>query len=382
MLGFRPGVVSVVLVNFRGAEDTIAAISHLGALDWPQERLEIVVVENGSGDDSAERIRAAAPHVVLVVSKKNEGFAGGCNRGVAASYGEFVAFLNNDARPAADWVSAAVDRFAESDDIGAVASRVLDWEGKTVDYIGSAMTWFGMGYKPFTAEPIPKTPEVRSDVLFGTGSAMFVRRSVYDSLGGFDERFFMFFEDVDLGWRLNLRGWRFAYEPRSLAYHKHHASMDAFGSHAETYLLERNALFTLYKNLEEKALLKAPPATMALSVRRAVTRAGLDSGSYDLRVGGGGTDAAQPVSKQAVAALYAIDQFTEHLPGLTRDRAVVQASRKVSDVMLWRLFGVVDAPIYDAKKFLDGYAKIVSAFDVTEPRRGARVLVVTGDPIG
>lgn len=382
MPGLRTGVVSVILVNFRGAADTIDAIGHLGALDWPADRLEIVVVENGSGDDSAERIRAAAPHVSLVVSPTNDGFAGGCNRGVAASSGEFVAFLNNDARPDADWVSAAVNKFAESKSIGAVASRVLDWDGKLVDYIGSAMTWYGMGYKPETAMPVPKTPDVSQDVLFGTGAAMFVRRAVYDALGGFDERYFMFYEDVDLGWRLNLLGWRFAYEPASLAYHKHHASMNAFGSHAETYLLERNALFTLYKNLEDAALLEALPAAMALSVRRAMTRANLDSTSYDLRAGGGGPDQEQSVSKQALAALFAMDQFTDHLPELERARAKVQETRTVSDAMIWRLFGQVDAPIYHSKSFIEGYENLVASFSVTEPKTSARVLVITGDPIG
>src|SRR4051794_6723017 len=117
----RPGVVSVVLVNFRGTDDTLTAIEHLGRLDWPADRLEIVVVENASGDDSAERIRSAAPHAVLIVSKENLGFAGGCNLGVRNASGEYVAFLNNDAKPDAGWVRAAVERFESSAAVGAVA---------------------------------------------------------------------------------------------------------------------------------------------------------------------------------------------------------------------------------------------------------------------
>ncbi|AWB88638.1 glycosyltransferase [Salinibacterium hongtaonis] len=378
----RPGVVSVVLVNFRGTDDTIEAIGHLGQINWPQEKLEIVVVENGSGDDSAERIRAAAPHVKLVISKTNDGFAGGCNRGVAASSGEFVALLNNDARPDKQWIRAAVDKFGQDDAIGAVASRVLDWEGNLVDYIGSAMTWYGMGYKPFTAEPIPKTPDVPQDVLFGTGSAMFVRRSVYDALGGFDERYFMFFEDVDFGWRLNLRGWRFAYEPESLAFHKHHASMAEFGSYKETYLLERNALYTLYKNLDERALHEALPAAIALSIRRGISRSELDSTDFDLRKPGGDGEPTIEVPKQAVSAMFAIDQFTEHLPGLRKSRDEIQTTRTISDSMLWRLFGEVDAPVYQAESYLDGYTNLVTAFDVLEPAQRTRVVIVTGDPIG
>jgi GT2 family glycosyltransferase len=378
----RPGVVSVVLVNFRGTSDTLEAIGHLRALDWPQERLEIVVVENGSGDDSAARLKAEAGDITLIVSKTNHGFAGGCNLGVASSSGEYVAFLNNDARPDAAWVSAAVARFEESPAIGAVASRVLDWDGVLVDYIGSAMTWYGMGYKPFTAEPIPRKPEVPGDVLFGTGSAMFVRRSVYDALGGFDERYFMFFEDVDLGWRLTLRGWRFVYEPGSLAFHKHHASMASFGPYKETYLLERNALFTLYKNLSDEALAQVLPAALALSVHRGVTRGKLDSESFDLRRPGGDDEESIAISKQTVSGLFAIDQFVEQLPSLKKSRDEVQASRTVPDARVWSLFGLADAPVIQDDDFVRGYENIVEAFDVTQPPLGRRVLVITGDPIG
>ncbi|MBK4346465.1 glycosyltransferase [Lacisediminihabitans changchengi] len=378
----RPGVVSVVLVNYKGTDDTIEAIGNLGRLDWPSDRLEIVVVENASGDNSEERIRAAAPHVTVVVSPKNLGFAGGCNLGVAESSGEFVALLNNDARPDALWVRTAVERFAESASIGAVASRVLDWEGNLVDYIGSAMTWYGMGYKPDTAEAIPATPDLPKDVLFGTGSAMFVRRSVYDELEGFDERYFMFFEDVDLGWRLNLRGWRFAYEPRSLAYHKHHASMKEFGSYKETYLLERNALFTLYKNMDEKNLAEALPAAMALSVRRAIARGKIDSSAFDLRKPGGDSESDIEIPKITVSALYAIDQFVERLPSLRAARDQIQATRTVSDSRIWRLFGEADAPVYQDEDYLRGYENIVTVFDVADPPIATRVLIITGDPIG
>lgn len=381
MVTQRPGVVSVVLVNFRGATDTIEAIESLGRLDWPSELLEVIVVENGSGDDSAERIRTAAPHVKLVISKTNDGFAGGCNKGVAASAGEFVALLNNDARPDPGWVRAAIEKFAESPRVGAVASRVLDWDGNLVDYIGSAMTWYGMGYKPLTAEPVPSSPEVPRDVLFGTGSAMFVRRSVYGELGGFDERYFMFFEDVDFGWRLNLRGLRFAYEPRSLAYHKHHASMDSFGSYQETYLLERNALYTLYKNLGDDLLREALPAALLLSTRRAIARGGLDSTSFDLRKPSG--NAASDVSKLTLAALFAADQFVEELPGLRQSRDEIQAGRSVPDSRIWRLFGEADAPVfYQNEDYLRGYEHLVSVFDVTEPPLSTNVLIITGDPIG
>lgn len=377
----KPGLVSVVLVNFRGADDTITAIRYLRELDWPAERLEIVVVENASGDDSAARIRAAHPDIVLIESTKNLGFAGGCNLGVAKSRGEYIAFLNNDARPDAAWISAAVARFDESPRIGGVASRVLDWEGEKVDYIGAALTWYGMGYKPDTSGPIPARDPGRHDVLFGTGSAMFVRRSVYDELGGFDESYFMFFEDVDLGWRLNLLGHRFVYEPASLAFHKHHASMTSFGAHKETLLLERNALATLYKNFSDETLTQALPAAIMLAVRRGMTRGPVDTDSFDLRIPGG-NEPEMTIGRAAVAPLVAIDQFVENLPGLRKSRDRIQSTRVVSDGVIWRLFGYADAPVLQDEDYLRGYENIVSAFDVSERPPTTKVLVITGDPIG
>jgi GT2 family glycosyltransferase/glycosyltransferase involved in cell wall biosynthesis len=380
MSEMKTGVVSVVLVNYRGADDTIEAVANLRGLDWPNERLEIVVVENGSGDDSLERLRAL--DVVLVESETNLGFAGGCNLGVTHATGEIIAFLNNDARPHAGWVRAAMVRFAESPRIAGVASKVLDWDGELVDYIGSAMTWYGMGYKPFTADRVPSNYSDPGRVLFGTGSAMFVRRSVFDELGGFDEDYFMFFEDVDLGWRLNLLGYVFAYEPTSLAYHKHHASMKSFGQFKEQYLLERNALFTMYKNLESDTLNEALPAAMALSVRRGVSKAAIDSTSLDLRKSGGDSEDEISTPKVLLSSVFGIDQFVERLPALSASRKAIQESRKISDSQIWKLFGYADAPVIQNPSFLDGYEKIVTAFDVTERPVATKVLIITGDPIG
>jgi GT2 family glycosyltransferase/glycosyltransferase involved in cell wall biosynthesis len=378
----RTGVVSVVIVNFRGAADTLQAIANVNGLDWPEELLEVIVVENGSGDDSLDVLRARAPHVTIVESSENLGFAGGCNLGVSHSSGEFVAFLNNDAKPDSAWVRAAVARFQASSTVGAVASRVLDWDGELVDFIGSAMTWYGMGYKPFTADPVPQRYEAPARVLFGTGSAMFVRRSVFDELDGFDESYFMFFEDVDLGWRLNLLGYTYAYEPASFAYHKHHASMTSYGPFKEQYLLERNALFTLYKNMEAQHLNEALPAAMALSIRRGMSKTDLSSTSLDLREGGRDDEEMSATPKILLSSVYGIDQFVEQLPALKKTRDQVQSTRRVSDSQIWKLFGIADAPVIQNDYYLEGYEKIVTAFDVSERPPATRVLIVTGDPIG
>jgi len=272
--------------------------------------------------------------------------------------------------------------FSRSSRIGAVASKVLDWVGERVDFIGAALTWFGMGYKPLTGQRVPKGAEAPENVLFGTGSAMFVRRDVFDRLGGFDEKFFMFFEDVDFGWRLNLLGYRFAYEPNSVAYHKHHASMQAFGAYRETYLLERNALFTLFKNVGDEALNMALAGALALAARRAVAKSATDSERFDLRRDDPDESHEAVVSKDALATLYGVDQFVENLDDLRKERERVQSTRVVSDQVIWRLFGETDAPSFGDDRYLRGYASIVKAFTPLDAPRGTRVLIITGDPIG
>ena len=199
--------VSVILVNYRGADDTIAAAHFLRQTEWPQKDLEIVVVDNNSGDGSFERLTKELDDCVVVDSGANLGFAGGCNFGVSNSTGAIVAFLNNDAKPDVKWIAEAVQAIENDPKIGCVATKVLDWDGTKIDYVDGSLTWFGMGYKREAALTDEGAWDTPRNVLFPTGASMFVPRHIYDELDGFDERFFMFYEDVDFGWRVNLAGY-------------------------------------------------------------------------------------------------------------------------------------------------------------------------------
>ena len=378
------GLVSVVLVNYRGADDTIICLRALSDLDWPAERRELLVVDNDSGDGSADRIRAAIPEATVVESSANLGFAGGCNLGVAHARGEVVAFLNNDARPDPAWVRAAVAVLDAQPDVACVASKVLDWDGGLVDYVDGSMTWFGMGYKSEVEKPDTGQWDEPKDVLFGTGAAMFVRAEVYRAVGGFDERFFMFYEDVDLGWRLNLLGYRVRYVPGSVAYHKHHATMNKFGSYREGYLLERNALLAMVKNYDDASLARTLPGAMALAVRRSVARAGLDASMLDLqRSPGGDAEQSVDVPKMALTGPLAIDYLVEQLPGLMATRRDLQARRRRSDRDLFPLFRDALEPAYGMPSYLAAHESLVEMFDIAELVSARhRVLVVTGEPLG
>ncbi len=380
----RTGVVSVVIVNYHGAEDTIACLRGFDSVEWPRELLQLIVVENSAGGVDAERIRAEVPGAEVVVSKGNSGFAGGCNLGVAHASGEFVGFINNDARPDARWIAAAVTELQSHGSVACVASKVLDWDGTHIDYVDGALTWYGMGYKREVEKLDSGEWNTPKDVLFATGAAMFVRTSLYLELGGFDERFFMFYEDVDLGWRMNLLGHRVRYVPTSIAYHRHHATMKKYGQYRETYLLERNALMSMYKNFSDETLAKAFPAALALAVRRGLARAGTDTSALDLqRSPGGEAEESMVVDKMGLTGAFAVDYFVEQLPTLTPDRAALQQARRRRDVDLFPLFRQPMEPAYPIPRYLTAHADLVEAFGVEEhfsSRR--RIVVVTGEPVG
>jgi GT2 family glycosyltransferase/glycosyltransferase involved in cell wall biosynthesis len=384
-------VLSVVVVNYRGTEDTITCLRSLRTgLDYPVERLQVICVDNASGDGGVERIRAAVDGVEIVAADRNLGFAGGCNLGVRHARGEVLAFLNNDARPDRQWARAAVRALRAEPDVAAVAGKVLDWDGERADFVDGGLTWFGMGYKRHAGRPLTELPDAEHDtprdVLFGTGSSLFVRAEVFRAVGGFDERFFMFYEDVDLGWRLNLRGWRVRYEPASVAYHRHHGSMTDVHSSRELYLLERNALCALYKNLSDPTLASVLPAALALTVRRATARGEIDPGQLEItrRPADPAADAAPvPVAREALAGFLAVDQFVELLPELAEARRAEQAARVRTDADLLPLMRRAMEPAYPLPRYLAAHDVLVEVFGLAEVFGGARrVLVVTGDALG
>lgn len=371
------------MVNYRGAEDTIVCLKSFADVDWPADRLELIVIENDSQDGSAERIAHAVPEAVVVESGANLGFAGGCNLGVKHATGEFVAFVNNDARPDRNFLAAAVAELDRDPSVAAVASKVLDWDGKLVDYVDGSLTWYGMGYKREAERPDSPEYDTPKDVLFGTGSAMVVRTDVFRAVGGFDERFFMFYEDVDLGWRLNLLGHRVRYVPASVVFHRHHVSINKFGNFREAYLLERNAILSMYKNLDDVSLAKALPAAMALAVRRSIARTSTDASALDLQRSPGGDDVSTlEVAKMALTGPFAIDYFVDQLPGLAEDRADLQRRRRRSDRELFGLFRHAIEPAYPYESYLQAHEQLVAAFGIAEHFVSRqRVLVVTGEPV-
>jgi GT2 family glycosyltransferase/glycosyltransferase involved in cell wall biosynthesis len=323
---------SVIILNFNGREHLPDCLGSLVGLDYPHDRLEILVVDNGSTDGSVEWVRQHHPDVRVVELGANLGFAEGNNRGATEARGEFLVFLNTDTRVTPGWLRALVAPLAGGDsDIAATASKMLDWEGAHLDFPVYA-TLLGMPYASREARRHRRPEDYARPgaLLFPSGGAMAVRRDVFLDAGGFDADFFMYHEDVDLGWRLWLLGYRVEYVPDAVVYHRLGGS--SRGDPAQLYFLnERNALFTVIKNTGDERLARLLPLLLLWLVERTGLYLRLDPAKYRP-----GNDPSTRIESQAVppgslAGIAAVMDMIRHLPRLIEKRAAVQARRVRTD---------------------------------------------------
>ncbi len=260
--------VTIVILNHNGRDLLADCLNSILALDYPQDRLEIVLVDNGSTDDSVRYVAQSFPTVRVIKLPANLGFAKGNNIGAQAVRSEYVAFLNNDMRVDRRWLAKLVEAIQTSDDVAAVGSKILSWDGSEIDFAGGMLNFYGMGFQ--STDDGPDGDNAIREVLFACGGALLVRRNIFLDTGGFDENFFAYFEDVDLGWRLWLLGYRVLLQPLAVAYHRGHATGKKFAVERRALLYERNALYMIIKNYESKNLEKILPAALLLTAKRSV----------------------------------------------------------------------------------------------------------------
>lgn len=259
--------VSIVVLNYNGREHLATCLESLLALNYPRERLEVILVDNGSVDGSVRYVTNEFPTVELIKLPNNLGFAQASNIGARAAQGEYVAFLNNDMRVDNQWLMKLV-RAIQPEDVVSVGSRILTWDGSEPDFAGGTASFYGMGFQP--EDSSTEDRGALMEVLFVCGGAMLINRDIFLNTGAFDEDYFAYFEDVDLGWRLWVLGYRVLLVPQAIAYHRGHATGKKFASERRALLYERNALFTILKNYGDEALQRILPVALLLTARRSV----------------------------------------------------------------------------------------------------------------
>jgi len=245
--------VDIIIVNWNGREHTLACLEAVQAQLGDVEGALATVVDNGSTDGSIAAITTRFPEARFLPQGENRGFTGGITAGLALSTARNVIFLNNDAIPERGWLAAMVAAIDDApDDVVSVGGKIIDLSGTLIDFIGGALTFDGHAFQHGFRMPLGARPEpaAGAELLFACGGNMISRRQPLVELGGFDDDYFAYLEDVDFGWRSWIAGKRVVYEPRGVVRHASAATSDRLGNFERGVLFERNALQTALKNYE------------------------------------------------------------------------------------------------------------------------------------
>ena len=272
---------AAVVVNYEAGDALTECVRSLRADDSAGAPPEIVVVDNGSTDGSVAHLRRAFPDVVIVDPHANVGYAAAANRGTARTSAPIVAVCNADIVVAPGSGVAMIAAFAD-ETVGAAGPCVRNLDGSVypsarrdvgiVNATGHAVFGVVWPANPFTRRyrDLDADPGVARDVDWASGAALWLRRAAIDAIGGWDEGFFMYLEDVDVGWRLRNAGWRVRYEPAAQVTHvqglstQRHRSRMIVEHHRSTYRFASKR----WKGRQRLLLL---PTAALLAVRAALT---------------------------------------------------------------------------------------------------------------
>lgn len=240
----RAPLVAVVVVNWNGWEDTLAAHRSLLAdttIDW-----KLIIVDNASTDGSLERLASLPPEVTIIRSETNRGFAGGCNLGVRAAQdagAKHVFFLNNDAMVAPDTLSHLVDASEAHGHHAALGAVVRYHPSETLQFFGSLRSaYWGTPERLEAPRDIERLSEPYIETADILGAAMFVPAPLLEQVGNFDERFFLNFEETDWCYRARTLGVDCVVVTKAIVHHRSGASLGSFEAPLQAYFMNRNEL--------------------------------------------------------------------------------------------------------------------------------------------
>ena len=254
-------LVSIIVVNWNGLKTVEQCLDSLLTQSYPN--CEIILVDNHSEDGSREKIETFyGKKATLLLNDRNEGFAGGNNKGIKASKGAYIALLNNDAWADRNWISSLVSVAEKDSKIGMCASKIyLAREENLIDNTGHLIYPDGLSWGRGRLETDKGQYDIEEEVIFPSGCAALYKKEMLDEIGLFDERFFAYCEDTDLGLRGRILGWKCVYSPQAIVYHYFSGSTSQ-ASPLKAFLVERNRGWVAIKNFPMIYLLKSPGYTL------------------------------------------------------------------------------------------------------------------------
>ncbi|MCH2170886.1 glycosyltransferase [Myxococcota bacterium] len=341
-------LVSIIIPHQAGTEVLLACLESVHR-DGSYPNREILLVDNGSTDGSVQAAVERFGDVQVVALEENQGYAGGCNRGIEVARGDYVVLLNDDTELAAGWLSELVQAAEDDPSIAAAQPKIRSLrERDAFEYSGAAGGLMDLYAYPFSRGRLMGHVEKDRgqyddpiEVFWASGVCMLIRRTALDEAGLFDEVFFAYMEEIDLCWRLQLQGYRVVYVPSAVVYHIGGYSLDQRVL-KRMYLNHRNSLVMLAKNYSSRSLLRILPVKILLEIFILV-----------------GALFRNPRRSRAV--VMAFSWILGNLPTVFRLRREVQERRRVTDAVLYERLYLGMAPLW---YFLFGIRRVTDLPDI------------------
>lgn len=299
--------VFVVIPNWNGADMLADCLRSLEAQTLSHA---IIVVDNGSVDDSNEIVERDFKSVVLLKNPENYGFAGGVNTGIRyalENQATYIALFNNDALADKNWLKNLQLTLEKESEAGIATCKLLRSDKVHLDSTGDFYSVWGIPFPRGRNQVDKKQFDSEKYVFAASGGASIYRASMLRSIGIFDERFFAYYEDVDISFRAQLAGWKILYEPKAIAYHEVSATSSKMGDFTRYHSI-KNFLILYTKDMPAELYWKYLPVFLYQLLR---------------------TTARSFIDGKPHIWLKAIFSFLQYLPSVLKDRRHIQKTRKV-----------------------------------------------------
>ncbi len=326
-------LISVVVLNWNGRQVIERCLQSLQGQTY--EPLEIIMVDNASTDDSLSFVKEKFPHVKLVLNERNLGFGGGNNVGIRASQGKYIMMLNNDTRLDLKCIEELKRALEKDPKYGVCASKILlEYEDNLIDAAGIVVCPDGLSIGRGRLEK-GSTYDEEAEVFFASDCACLYRREMLEDIGLYDEDFFAYADETDMGWRAQLAGWKCVYNPKAVVHHLHSASSGTY-SPFKAYLVERNRIWVAVKSFPISLLIFGQFYTFwryVLQAYGAFTGKGA-AGRFT-------SDFSKIELVKILAKVYL--SLWKQLPSMLKKRRAIQRKKRISNREVYRLireFGI------------------------------------------
>lgn len=340
--------VAVLILGYNHTNTLLDTIKYATKQSYPNYR--VIYIDNASTDNSVALVRERHPQLRIIKNKKNLGYAGAYKKALDIIFQEkfdTAILLNPDTVVDSNWLSELVASAYTNNRIAFAQPKIYLWENRKTNIFntaGNKIHFLGVGYcgsyKQIDVPPIEKDIEIP----YASGASLLIKKEIYQRLPGFDERFFAYLEDQDLGWQARMLGYTSILSAKSKMWHKYDFDKKPLNN-LKLYLLERNRFFFLLKNFEMKTLILIFPAFFLLE---------------------GGILLHSLLNGYFWKKLLAYKDFLTNLPGILKDRKHIQSLRTKTDHELFSQlaptiqFSEVQSPLLSlANRFFQWYYKCV-----------------------